>query len=69
MKSKQRFIEAIEITKNDAVIVLDDGSTLGGIISVNGTAQVGAISFANITAYIVNENTILPEDDDDKTKH
>jgi len=68
MKSKQRYIDSIEISQNDAVIVLDDGSTLGGIISVNGTAQVGAISFANITAYIVNENTILP-DDDDSTKH
>ena len=67
MKTKQRFIDHIEIRNNDAVVVLDDGSTLGGLITVGASASVQQISVAYITAYIMNEDTILPDQDD--TKH
>ena len=64
---QQRFIDSIEISDGDAVITLDDGSTLGGIISVTATSSVLGVSHAQLQAYVINEGTNLPEQQ--TTKH
>jgi hypothetical protein len=33
----KRYIQYVEVTGNDAVVVLDDGSVLGGVFSVQAT--------------------------------
>ena len=57
---QQRFIDSIEISQGDAVITLDDGSTLGGIISVTASSSVLGVSHAQLQAYIINDSTNLP---------
>jgi hypothetical protein len=66
MQKNKRFIDSIEVSDGDAVITLDDGSTLGGIISVSASSSVSGVSFAYLQAYIINEETVIP---DDETTH
>ena len=73
----KRFIQYVEVTGNDAVVVLDDGSVLGGVFSVQATTtapvegeETPSQSFANILAYILHENITFNDIQvADKTQH
>jgi hypothetical protein len=74
----KRYIQYVEVTGNDAVVVLDDGSVLGGVFSVQATTtapvegeeETPSQSFANILAYILHENvTFVDIQTADKTQH
>jgi len=74
----KRYIQYVEVTGNDAVVVLDDGSVLGGVFSVQATTtapvegeeETPSQSFANILAYILHENLTFNDIQiADKTQH
>jgi hypothetical protein len=74
----KRYIQYVEVTGNDAVVVLDDGSVLGGVFSVQATTtapvegeeETPSQSFANILAYILHENVTFNDIQiADKTQH
>jgi hypothetical protein len=74
----KRYIQYVEVTGTDAVVVLDDGSVLGGVFSVQATTtapvegeeETPSQSFANILAYILHENVTFTDiQTADKTQH
>jgi hypothetical protein len=59
MRKDKRFINSIKILNGETIVTLDDGSILGGVIAVKESADVDSKLFATITAYILNEDTII----------
>ncbi len=60
-KEVRRYIDCVEISKGDAVVMLNDGSYLSGVFSVAAATTSGDRTYVTISAYITNEDTLLDE--------
>lgn len=63
MRKDKRFINSVKISNGESIVTLDDGSILGGIIAVKKSASVDNELFVSVTAYILNEDTIIASED------